>query len=668
MKKALILLITFISVTVSAQKYELGKVTIDELKEKQHSVDTSAAAAVLFKKGVTTFDYSYGQGFSIVTEVITKIKIYKKEGVDLANQNIRFYDYNKLKEKVIFTDAVSYNLSDGKIVKSKLKTEGEFDEKINKYWKRKKIAMPDVKVGTIIEFKYRLSSPIYSEFRDWVFQDEIPVNYSEYQTKIPEYFVYNIHNKGSLVPKIENNSFESTFSGTYQEMANQSGGFRSERGTYEIKYRLNINKYSSSNIPALRNEGYVNNIDNYTSSIVFELSTVKMPNEGFTNYATDWGSVTKKIYENDDFGAELNKTGYFESDILNIISKYSDKREKIAAIFNYVKSNIKWNNYRGYTCDEGVKVAYKNKVGNVAEINLMLTAMLRYAGLDANPVLLSTRDNGIAFYPSREAFNYVISGVEVENDIYLMDATNLYSEPNILPLNDLNWFGRMIKKDGSSKEINLNSKMISKDIVRLMASIDAKGEITGKINEQYTDYNGFVFRDNYNAVSEESYLEKLEKKYKGIEITDYKVENKLQLGTPIIETYSFKNTNSIETIGDKMYFSPLLFLAQTENPFKQEKREYPVDFTFVNQDRSLFVFEIPEGYTIETMPAPINLVFSDDSMSFKFNISNNGRQINVSSIFEVKTSIVAPGDYEELKAFYNEMIKKQTEKIVLKKV
>jgi hypothetical protein len=52
-------------------------------------------------------------------------------------------------------------------------------------------------------------------------------------------------------------------------------------------------------------------------------------------------------------------------------------------VFNHVK-NLKWNGYYGYSCNDGVKKKYKDKTGNVAEINLMLTAMLRYANLNAN--------------------------------------------------------------------------------------------------------------------------------------------------------------------------------------------------------------------------------------------------------------------------------------------
>jgi hypothetical protein len=78
----------------------------------------------------------------------------------------------------------------------------------------------------------------------------------------------------------------------------------------------------------------------------------------------DWPSVTKKIYENDDFGAELNKTGYFDDDINRLLTGLKTPYEKIDAIYNYVKTNLKWNDdYYGYSCNDGVK-AYKDKTGS----------------------------------------------------------------------------------------------------------------------------------------------------------------------------------------------------------------------------------------------------------------------------------------------------------------
>ena len=65
-------------------------------------------------------------GFFIVTEVETKIKIYKKEGLDWANFSINAYENGSTREIVDFSKCITYNLEQGKIVKTKLKSDGEF--------------------------------------------------------------------------------------------------------------------------------------------------------------------------------------------------------------------------------------------------------------------------------------------------------------------------------------------------------------------------------------------------------------------------------------------------------------------------------------------------------------------------------------------------------------
>ena len=71
------------------------------------------------------------------TRVRTKIKIYKKEGYDWANYIVPYHIVGGVEESVTFSDAVTYNLVDGKIEKTKLKSNGEFVEKLNKFWKYK---------------------------------------------------------------------------------------------------------------------------------------------------------------------------------------------------------------------------------------------------------------------------------------------------------------------------------------------------------------------------------------------------------------------------------------------------------------------------------------------------------------------------------------------------
>jgi hypothetical protein len=659
-KLLILVILTSVFAGFSQKNFELGKVTVEELKEKAHPIDSTAAAAVLFQVGRTFFEYSDINGFGMVTEIDTKIKIYKKEGYSNANQSYSYFTGGSPAETVSFSKAMTYNLVDGKIQKAKLKSDGEFTENKSKNWFRKKITLPDVKVGSILEYRVVIRSPYFSTLPEWYFQKDIPVNYSEFLACIPEYYIYNVRNKGYVLitTTVDSKGRSITFT-------NKDKG---EISYDKLEYSEIQTKYVAENVPAMKDEAYVNNIDNYTSSIIHELSGKRMPQSTYENFSSDWEGVVKKIYNADNFGVEVEKTGYFEKDIDIILNGLVTSDEKIAAIFTYVKSRMNWNNDNSYYCDEGVRKAYNDKTGNVAEINLMLVSMLRYAGIDVSPVLLSTRSNGITVFPSRTAFNYVVAGVEYNDNLLLLDATHKYTLPNILPFNALNWVGRIIRKNGTSAEVDLMPKGNSKDVINLVASIEKDGKMTGKVRENYFDYNAYAYRERYNAINKESYLEQLEKKYPGIEIGEYEVLNKTDLSKPVIENYSFTHNNAVEIIGDKMYFSPMFFLAETKNIFTQEKREYPIDFIFPHQDKYNISFTIPEGYAVETIPQSKSVAMMDGIGSFKYLISNNGNQFQIVYTLDINQAIVGSDYYDVLKNFFKEIVERHSEKIVLKKL
>lgn len=648
-----------------AQKYELGKVTVDELKEKVCPSDTSAAAAVLFSIGKSYFIYSEGRGFELVTEKSAKIKIYKKEGYEQANQSISYYVGGSNDERVSVSKAVTYNLVDGKVEKTKLGSDGKFTEKTNKFWELQKITLPNVKEGSIIEFQFSVTSA-YIDIPDWQFQTDIPVLYSEFTTMIPEYYIFNTQHKGFLTPQIQTENTSKTLTFTNKE---RTEGYRTQTSfsTENLTYTEVKTKYVLANVPALKEENYVNNINNYRAAVLHELAGQRFPNQPYKNFTTDWETVVKNIYDNDNFGTELQKTGYFEKDLDAALSGVTSQDEKITTVFNFAKSRMNWNGYFGIYCDDGVKKAYQEKKGNLAEINLMLTAMLRHAGFEANPIIISTRSHGISLFPSKSAYNHVIAGVELSNGILIMDASNKYAVPNVLPIMDLNWFGRMIRKNGTSAEIDLMPTANSKDIVNIMGSINEKGEVTGKIRDQYFDYNAMLFRQAFNGVAKESYIEKIEKRHNGLEIGEYNVQNSNDLTLPVVENYDFTSTNSVEIIGDKMYVSPFLFFTRTENPFKQEKREYPIDFVFPTHDRFNISLTIPQGYVVEVLPAAKAVAMPENMASFKYNITNNGNQVQIMFTMDNNQAIIGSDFYGELKEFYKEIVLKQTEKIVLKK-
>jgi hypothetical protein len=635
-----------------------------------HPTDTSAVAAILFEKGRNTYEYSQENGFVMITEVKTRIKIYKKEGYDWANKKVQYYIGDNSKEIVSYSDAITYNLVGGKIEKTKLKSDGEFDEKLNRYWGQKKIIMPNVKEGSVIEFKYAVRSFSIGSPRGWDFQTSVPVNYSEYKTFVPEYFVYNTNQKGYVFPKITEEKKQKVVRLSSLERSNGTGlsGSTSTFVQDKLEYQETITTYIAENLPAMRDEGYINNIDNYTSSLVQELSMTKYPNQPLKPYSTDWNAVVKTIYDYDDFGPELSKTGYFEEDLKGVLAGLTSPEEKINAIFNFVKTRVKWNDYNGYSCNDGVKKAYKDKTGNIAEINLMLTAMLRYAGLTANPVLVSTRSNGVAIFPNRNAFNYVITAVENGTDLTLLDASDAYSTPNVLPFRALNWVGRLIRKDGTSIEVDLMPKTSSNDLIAMNYAIDETGLVSGKLRRQRTDHNAMIFRKKIEDIKEESYLEKLENDNDKIEVKEYSRTNEKELKLPAIEMFSFVGSNLVENIGGKIYVNPMLFYTEKQNPFKQEVREYPVDYGYPFMDKYSINIQIPEGYKIETLPETTILSMQDNLGMFKYLTNTSGNAIQISAVYQINAAIISSEYYSMLKEFYQKMIEKQNEKIILTKI
>ncbi|RBA28491.1 DUF3857 domain-containing protein [Flavobacterium tibetense] len=631
----LLLLFFCITCVSFSQKYELGKVTVEELEQTFHPTDTSAAAAVIFKKGMTSFRSGMTSDWTLDTDVSYRIKIYKKEGLKYADQSFSMYVGGTTNEKILITDAYTFNLVDGKIVKTKLKSEGEFVEKINKNWNVKKITFPQVKEGSIIEFKVQKTSPYISVIDDFYFQSDIPINYVEYIVSIPSYFKFN-----------------TIFTG-YERISHSN----------QVERQV----YSASNVPALKGEDYVINTDNYTTILKLELSSVQYPGQSQVNLSVTWDDIVKNIFENENFGSEIAKNDYFKSEIDELLKSTTSKEEKIIAIYEFVKNKMTWNNKLGIYTSDGVRKAFKQNEGNVAEINLMLISMLKYAGIDASPLLISTRSNGIAVFPNRTAYNYVVAAVETKDNIIFLDATEKNLLPGMLPLRALNWVGRIIRNYGSSASVNLLNVTHSKENNILMAEITEEGKIKGKYRKQFSDYYAYLFRNGNAKLSKESYIEKVEKEKIGFEIEDYKVENVNDYSKNIVETFEFYDNNSIEVIGNKIYVTPFLFLTEKENPFKAEYRKFPVDFNFPIKDNYNINIKIPEGYEVEFLPEPISMTMIENFGTFKFNISNNGNQIQVVSNFDINTFMIPANHYGALREFYEMMVNKHLEKIILKK-
>lgn len=666
------ILLAFLLATVPnhAQEVKFGKVSMEELTQATHPLEPDAEAAVLYRSYNTFFDYGNTSGFQLLTEIHERIKIYKKTGFNHATIRKFLYQSKSAKEKISKLKGITYNLENEKIVETKLDKSGIFTEDYNDFYELSTFTLPNVKEGSVLDIEYTIYSPFAEDVEQIRFQQDIPVDYVKASFSHPDFYTYKQHWKGfyTVESTFNTNSKSINLGGYYGESVAQSAdkNIRTESFVYQEK----MYGFAAKNIPSLKSEAYVNNIDNYRTSVNFELNMVRLPNAPLKIYSQTWNDVAKSVYAFSSFGGELKKTTYFKDDLNKLLSGVDDPMKKAVLIFNHVKSKINWNRIERADTRLGVVKAYEDGVGNSADINLMLTAMFREAGLKANPVLVSTRDNGIPMFPTIDGFNYVITALEMQEGIVLFDATEKYAVPNILPERAINWIGRLVREDGTSIEVSLLPKTASKRIIYLSAQLNENGSAEGKVRIQSFDQYAFNFRERIKNLDRELYLERLENNTfnSDIEVSNYQTQNELELSKPLIENFEFKKEDQCEIIGGKIYVSPLLFGGMIENPFKMEKREYPIEFSFPTTSQYLITINIPDGYQIESVPESLALKLPEEIGSYMYNITAKENQIQVKLTSEIKSPLISAEGYEMIKTYFQQIVQKNSEKIVLTKI
>jgi hypothetical protein len=649
-RKNLTILFICLQTILFAQNYKFGKVSKEEIEEKFYPLDSTADAAYLNKYERRYYDFNGSDGITLVTEIVERIKIYNKEGFKYATKSIAYYDPDSREgDRLGSIKAYTYFLDGENVEKVKLDKDNIFKERVNSVFSRKKITMPNVKEGVVIEIKYTNRSKYYTSIDDIDFQYAIPVKNFYCQLEIPEIFGFNKRSKGYYMIPMQQSSKISQI----QDL------------------NIDVFKFEDKNIPALNDkEPFVYSYNDYRGGIEFELTSIDEIQFGgrFRSFSTSWSKVTEQIYKSSNFGGELKKGNVFKDNLTTVIGEASSDAEKTFLIFNHIKNKIKWNgNYGKYT-QKGLKKAYQESVGNVADINLALVAMLREAGINANPVLVSTKSNGTPIFPTIKGFNYVICMVDFPDNKYmLLDATEPYSAPNLLPVRDLNWKGRKILKNGSSTFVNLTSNKYDTEDNIVNVKITDDMIVEGIMRTKLTSLGALSYRNKNNGAKEEGIINKLEEK-RQIEIEDFKVINSENLSKPIVRNISFSSEDIVEEINGKIYIEPLLFLAHHENPFKKEERTYPIDYVTKKKYNNSVSIQIPEGYKVAQLPAPIAIGLPDKLGVFKYQISQRGNLISTRCVLQINQSLVVPAYYPYLKGFYNEMVKKESEKIVLERI
>lgn len=649
-----------------------GDIPRDALEMKVYPADSSAEAVVLFDYGVSSIEYSQSQGFQLLFERIRRVKVLTEEGKRWADFTVYLYKDNDQAEKISAIKGVTVNLENGKEVESKLNNDGIFKDKYNKNLDQVKVTLPNVKVGSVFDITYKVTSDFLINFQDWDFQTTIPVAWSEYRAEIPEYFIYDKYMQGYLAATVNEHTTAAGAITLTSVSTSRGSGFGapatgSRTQSDRIDYTLDKFRWVVSEAPAFKDEPYLTTRNDYISKINFELATIKLPGQPVKHVLGSWEEVNKRYSDSQDFYGEVTGNGFLRKIAEEATAGTTTTAEKIAAVVNYVKTSVVWNGETRITAEHNLRQVLSDKKGSSAEINLLIASMLEKLGINVRPVMLSTREHGFVREgtPAAQQFNYSVCLARWEDKQILIDATNPYLPLGFLPARCLNGRGMAVSPQGL-EWITLSAPTKTRSVINADLELSPDGVLTGTIMLDYTGYEAADKRKDYLTDGDEKYI----KDYLGTrqwQLSGSEFTNAKNIGENFKEKHKVVINEHISMAGDVMYMNPFIDGQWISNPFKSESRQYPVDFGNPFDEVYTMRLKLPPGMVVDELPAPKVFVMPGNVARYIFSSTVNGDLVSITSMLSVNRSLFVTEDYAGLREFCHQMVAKQTEQIVIKK-
>ncbi len=653
MKKLVIafLLLTGTSV-IFAQKDlpDYGKVDKSDLLLKECEFDKDADAYKLLDFG----DVRYVSGkyvFRIETKRRIRIKILKDKALDRANIKIKFYSKSNF-ESINDISGVTYNLDNsGNIVTTKLDKASIFKKPVDSKISEVAFTMPDVKVGSVIEYKFTDDKESYEDLDDWYFQDDIPTRMSVYKILVPSIFKF--------VSEVL----------TYQKVEQLNDDIQEHMSTPNgnmLSYNSVERTYILKNVPALTDEPYMGAPKDYLQRVVFQLSQIDYPNGDVEEVKSSWPKLTKTLLEDDYFGLQLKRNIPHTRALDDSLKLLKDESKKIALIYNYVQRNMNWNGVESLYSYDGIKSAWDKKSGGNGEINLILIDLLRDAGLKAYPLLVSTKDNGTVntLYPFLQQFNNAMACVVTENKTYILNAADKYNPAYLIPYDVVNNEAFIVDEENGGWITLANDKDIYQNVVSIFSEISPEGLMKGEA----TVYSyGYSKNPRVKKWKEDrnSFNDYFSKAFTGMKIDTLEVNNEDIDTLPLEQKVQFRFP--VNQSGGYEYFPLNLFQGLEKNPFIADERQTDIDFGYKQSYLIVGKIYIQDDFQFDELPKNIKMIMPDTSIVFQRIMRADTNSIDLRITVNFTRPVYTADSYPLFKEFYKKLFATLNEQVVIKK-
>lgn len=596
----------------SAQKW--GEVTTEEWGLQAPADFPESNAAVLFDIGklIVTTD-----GISFARHV--RMKVFTNAGADeVGDVSVEYRDDDKLKglkAQTITPDGQKHEVD-----------RSAFYSKLYGSTQEKTFAFPAVEPGSILEYRYELVNERFVSLDPWYFQSDLFTMKSSFTLVLAPGFTYS-----SLAKNIPRSEQEAVIE---DNMATKDRSFT----------------WTRNNLPPVTDEPYMSATSDYLSSLYCQLAQY-VGTYQTQNFIRGWPDLGEGY--SDMVLGYTRKDGGLKEVLATVIDPNAPKQENNArAIYNFVTRNYKGKSDGGWFTHENLKTLLVEKYGTTREKNLLLTEMLRRAGIDAWPVMISTRDHGV-FKPElyqATQFNHLIVYAVIDSIGTFMDASSRFCPYGSLPSNSMTNGGLLL--DGKNSELvrvftNIPT-CLRVDVTNI--SIDTVGQAHCSTAVGFTGYFTSVYGNLYEQEEPEDFVKDrfVEKVSDDYDLGEYSFDydtttNQCKLSVAYVAR------DLTEELDQNILISPVDYYLKS-NPFTLKRRDFPIDFGFPFTYQRIVNIHCGGNAALGQMPADTS--FQILGASYRRHVSRAGNDVKVECKLIVETPTFSPVDYQQVRQFF----------------
>ncbi|MEP7142497.1 MAG: DUF3857 domain-containing protein [Ferruginibacter sp.] len=434
--------------------------------------------------------------------------------------------------------------------------------------------------------------------------------------------------------------------------------------------KIKTYKWSVKNLPALEYEdGSVSYESRYPHIL---LSPVKFELDGYAGDMSTWQSFGKwygSLAKSANNLSEERKQ-FFQA----LVKKETNDREKTRVIYNYLQANCRYvlislgiGGFKPFEAD----FVDKKKYGDCKALSNYTQACLSAIGIKSYQALINASYNKEPVDPSfpYSGFNHVILCVPLKTDSIWLECTSNTTEFGVLGNFTENRNALLITEDGGKLVATPTSKA-SNNTFSSNSTIDLAPDGSGIVNVMLNTTGEYkqemmYYIDNQKKDDQKRFLvnyigymqpDEFEINY---DQADKNAPTKMSMSISKIPEF---------TAGKKLFLNPRIYKIWSKTLPRAENRtqDFYFESPFVKTDTT--VYQLPEGFGIETLPKAKKLKFEYGSYTTSCEFDEIKKSIRSVARLELDEYKIPAAKFLAAKNFFNEVLGEYTEKIVIKRL